>query len=173
MSRGGLTIALRPASEEDEPFLYRVYASTREDELSAVPWDDRQKEEFLRFQYRAQNTHYKQHYTGAAFDVILVDGRAAGRLYVARWPDQIRIIDIALLTEYRRQGIGAQLLEDLIEEAGRKGLPVGIHVEINNPALRLYERLGFRILNENGPYYLMERPPGLVSVTTRKTEPAD
>ena len=161
MSRGGLTIALRPASEEDEPFLYRVYASTREEELSGVPWDDRQKEEFLRFQYRAQNTHYKQHYTGAAFDVILVDGRPAGRLYVARWPDQVRIMDIALLTEYRRQGIGAQLLEGLIREADGNGLPLSIHVEIDNPALHLYDRLGFRVLKENGPYYLMERPAAL------------
>ena len=87
-----------------------MYASTREAELAAVPWDAVQKTAFVQMQFAAQHAHYREHYAEAAFDVILVDGQPAGRLYVARWPGEIRIVDIALLPAYRGRGIGTRLL---------------------------------------------------------------
>ena len=81
---------------------------------------------------------------GASFDVIVVDGQPVGRLYVARWSDEIRIVDIALLSDYCNRGIGTTLLRGLQSEAAAAGKPLRIHVERFNPALRLYERLGFR-----------------------------
>ena len=100
--------------------------------------------------------HYQEHYAGAAFDVILVDGQPAGRLYVAREEDEIRIVDIALLPEYRNRGIGTTLLRGLQSEAAAAGKPLRIHVERFNPALRLYERLGFRRSTDRGVYLFME-----------------
>jgi ribosomal protein S18 acetylase RimI-like enzyme len=91
--------------------------------------------------------------------VILSDDHPAGRLYVARWREEIRIVDIALLSEHRGMGIGTQLLRDLISESEDSGKPLSIHVERFNPALRLYERLGFRAVADKGVYLLMERPP--------------
>ena len=107
-------------------------------------------------QFDAQHAHYQEHYPGAAFDVILVDGQPAGRLYVAREDDEIRIVDIALLPEYRNRGIGTRLLRGLQSEAAAAGKPLSIHVERFNPALRLYERLGFRQIEDQGVYLFME-----------------
>ena len=152
-------ITLRPIEPDDEEFLYRVYAGTREVELAQVDWDAAQKEAFLHMQFTAQHQYYQEHYAGAAFQVILADGRPAGRLYVARWLDEIRIVDIALLPEYRNAGIGTALLRDLLAEGARAGKPVSIHVERFNPALRLYERLGFTSIADKGVYLLLEWAP--------------
>jgi ribosomal protein S18 acetylase RimI-like enzyme len=152
-------IALRSVAEHDEPFFRRLYASVREDELAVVPWDEETKEAFLRQQFDAQDAHYREHYDGATYDVIEVDGEPAGRLYVARWDDEIRIMDIALLPEYRGRGIGTQLLRALLDEGARTGKRVSIHVEKHSPALRLYERLGFAQAADRGVYSLMEVTP--------------
>jgi ribosomal protein S18 acetylase RimI-like enzyme len=91
--------------------------------------------------------------------VIVSGGQSAGRLYVARWEDEIRIVDIALLPEFRGRGIGGSLLADLIAEADAAGKPLSIHVEQNNPARSLYDRLGFEEAGEHGVYVLMRRAP--------------
>lgn len=150
---------LRPMNSEDHEFLYRVYASTRQEELAAVPWTVEQKEAFLRSQFSLQHQHYQKYYADAAFDVILCDGAPAGRLYVFRSAEEIRIVDIALLPEHRGAGIGTRLLQDVLTEAAASGKRVSIHVERFNPAMRLYERLGFRKQEEVGVYFRMEWSP--------------
>jgi GNAT superfamily N-acetyltransferase len=143
-------------------FLFRVYRSTREEELAmVVDWTAEQKDAFVRQQFEAQHAWYQEHYEGAQFDVILVDGQPAGRLYVHRRPNEIRLVDITLLPEYRKGGFGTSILRDLLAEGEAAGKPVTIHVEIYNPAMRLYERLGFRPIEERGPYRLMEWRPQL------------
>ena len=153
-------VALRQKSEQDTEFLFSVYASTRTEELAQVGWDDRQKERFLRMQFEAQRQCYESNYPGAEFQIILVAGRAAGRLYVHRRPKEIRIMDIAVLPEFRGGGVGSGLLKDILAEGQRTGRSVSIHVEVFNPALRLYERLGFRRTALNGVYHLLEWTPG-------------
>jgi ribosomal protein S18 acetylase RimI-like enzyme len=138
-----------------------VYASTRAEELAVAPWDDAQKDAFLRSQFEAQDAWYREHYADASFDVIVVDGEPAGRLYVHRGDREIRIVDIALLPEHRGIGIGTTLLRDLLAEADAAGKRVTIHVERFNPARRLYERLGFSIAEDRGIYLFLERPPAL------------
>ena len=156
----GRSITSRPIHAGDEEFLYGVYASTRQEELAQTNWSESLKETFLRQQFEAQSRYYREHYQETSFDVILADGRPIGRLYVARWSEQISIMDIAVLPEYRGAGIGTKLLEDLISESEASGKPLSIHVERFNPALRLYERLGFRTVADKGVYLLMERLPG-------------
>ena len=154
-----LNVELRAAEPDDEEFLRRVYASTREDELRAVPWDDAQKAAFLRMQFDAQAASYREHYADGAFHVVVLDGEPAGRLYVHRGDGELRIVDISLLPEYRGNGIGTSLLRDLLAEADEAGKRVTIHVERLNPALRLYERLGFSVAEDKGVYLFLERPP--------------
>jgi ribosomal protein S18 acetylase RimI-like enzyme len=146
---------LRPVTEADRGFLLSVYASTREDELAQVAWEEGAKEAFLEHQFSAQDQHYRANYPGAAFDVIEVDGEPAGRLYVHRGADEIRIMDIALAPPFRGRGIGTALVRELMEEAGAGERSLSIHVEMNNPARRLYERLGFVPAGEHGVYVLM------------------
>jgi ribosomal protein S18 acetylase RimI-like enzyme len=150
------TVTLRPVTPGDEEFLYQVYASTRAGEMVLVDWTPEQKDAFLRMQFRAQSQYYREHYVGASFQMILLGDGPVGRLYVARWEREIRIMDIALLPEYCGRGIGSALLRTLLAEGQATGRRVSIHVECNNPALRLYTRLGFRHVGDHGIYYLME-----------------
>jgi ribosomal protein S18 acetylase RimI-like enzyme len=159
-------IALRPITPQDVPFLACVYASTRWDELAPTGWSDEEKAVFCRRQFDAQSAHYRENYPGASLQIIERDGVSIGRLYVAHWEREIRIMDIALLPEHRGAGIGTELLRDLQEEARSTGKSLTIHVERFNPALRLYERLGFQQVEDKGVYLLMEwrsDPPELSS----------
>ena len=151
-------IGFRPISPDDMPFLYDVYASTRYD-VEGLGWSQEELTGFLQMQFNAQHQHYQQHFASAEFLIIALDGRQIGRLYIDRRADEIRIIDIALLKPYRNQGIGVSILRDILAEAEAADRPVRIHVERNNPALSLYERLGF-IPTDDGPvYWLMEWTP--------------
>jgi GNAT superfamily N-acetyltransferase len=152
-----MTLGFRPIAPGDEPFLSLVYASTRVDELAVTDWTDEQKAAFLQMQFVAQHKFYQDNYTDTDFLLILQDDTPVGRLYVARWTDEIRIVDIALLPAYRGTGIGTTILRDLIAEADAVGKSVRIHVERENPALRLYQRLGFVMIEDKGVYLFMER----------------
>jgi len=144
--------------------LLRVYGSTREEEMAMVlDWTAEQKAGFVRQQFEAQHAWYQDHYEGAQWDVILVDGVPAGRLYVHRRPAEIRLVDITFLPEFRQGGLGTSLLRDLLAEGEAAGKPVTIHVETFNPAMRLYERLGFQPVEERGPYRLMKWTPAGLS----------
>jgi len=94
--------------------------------------------------------------SNTSHDAILLDGQGVRRLYVSRWSDEIRIVDIALLPDSCNRGIGSTLLRELQSEAAAAGKPLRIHVERFNPALRLYERLGFRQLEDKGVYLFLE-----------------
>ena len=146
-------MTLRPSGPRDRELLYRVYASTRAEELANVPWDDEAIDGFLRAQFDAQDRWWREHYEGASFDVVLVDGEPAGRLYTFATEDEIRIVDIALLPAFRGGGIGSALLRDVLADGRR----VTIHVERMNPALRLYERLGFKLAEDRGVYLFLAR----------------
>ena len=152
-------ITLRPITPDDEPFLCRLYASTREEELSLVPWSAAEKEAFLTMQFNAQHTYYQEQFKKAKFLIIQQEDEAIGRLYIDRRKDEIRLVDIALLPRYRRKGIGSSLLKDVLAEGSATNLPVRIHVEHNNPALTLYIQLGFKHIEDQGVYFLMEWMP--------------
>lgn len=157
-----MSINLRAINAKDENFLFAVYASTRADEMGMVDWDGNQKETFLRMQFKAQHLYYTQNYSGAQFQVILKEGRPIGRLYVHRRQDEIRIMDITILPEYRGWGIGSTLLSQILAEAAQDHLSVTIHVERFNPAMRFYERLGFCLAEERGVYLFMKWSPSTV-----------
>lgn len=141
-------------------FLLQLYATTRADEMAmVVDWSDEQKEAFVRLQFEAQHAWYQEHYGDAQFDLVLVDGAPAGRLYVHRRAGEIRLVDISLIPELRGRGIGTNLLQELMAEAEAAGKPLTIHVEKYNPAMRLYQRLGFKSIADRGPYDLMEWRP--------------
>jgi ribosomal protein S18 acetylase RimI-like enzyme len=154
---------LRPAEDRDRDFLLALYAGTRASELALVDWDEESKRAFVEHQFNAQDEHYRSNYPGASFDVIEVDGQRAGRLYVHRADGDIRIMDIVLAPAFRGRGIGTELLRSLMAESDETDRKLSIHVELNNPARSLYDRLGFKTVGEHGIYVLMERPPNGVS----------
>ena len=145
--------------DDDMDFLYRVYAGTRQDEIAMTGWNEEEQEKFLRMQFHAQHTHYQREFREAAWDIVEKDGEPIGRLYLDRRPDEIRVIDIALLPSERGHGIGGALMRRVLSEAAVVGKLVRIHVERNNPAMHLYDRLGFEKVEDQGVYWLMEWDP--------------
>ncbi len=144
-------VALRPVTAADDDLLLAVYAAARADELDQVAWSPGQREAFVGMQHGLQARQYAATYRCASHDVVEVDGRPAGRLYVDRPDHEIRVVDLALLPHARGCGVGSALLRGLQEEGRASGRPVTLHVELPNVrAAVLYERLGFRPVAERG-----------------------
>jgi ribosomal protein S18 acetylase RimI-like enzyme len=148
-------IALRRVLESDDEFLLKVYGSTREQELAQAPWTAEQKQQFVRMQFEAQKIHYAAQHPAAAHMIISVEGEAAGRLYLDHSGEDFHILDLTLLPEYRNRAAGSMLLGHIMTEAKEAGKPVTIYVETFNPSLRLFERLGFMAVQEEGFHLLM------------------
>jgi ribosomal protein S18 acetylase RimI-like enzyme len=157
---GGGTMVLRPVTKLDQDFLLSVYASSREKELAQVEWGEGQKEFFVRRQFETQQREYETRFPDARYDVILVDGQPAGRIWVGADEKQIRLLDIAILSDFQNRGVGTTLLNQLIEEArsANKRLRHMVFV-LNDDAYRFYERLGFVIIEDLGAYKHMEWRP--------------
>jgi ribosomal protein S18 acetylase RimI-like enzyme len=155
------SITFRPETEEDREFIYRLYASTRSMEMQVVPWTDEQKDLFCRQQSDAQRSHYHKMYEGTEYLIVLREGEPIGRLYLHSVDGDFRVLDIALLPEHRGSGIGGMLMRDVMDKAAERNEIVSIHVEQYNPAMHLYQRLGFVPIEQYGVYLLMEwRPEG-------------
>ena len=160
---GGGVVSLRHVTPADDEFLRAVYASTRAQELAQVAWSAEQKEAFLRMQFDAQQRDYQARYPDAQYEVILLDARPVGRIWIGRDEEEIRLLDIALLPEAQRRGIGDALLRRLIAEARGTGRKLRHMVFVlNTDARRFYERLGFRVFEEVGAYLHMEWRPEAV-----------
>lgn len=151
------TIGRRPVADTDAEFLLQVYASTRQEEMAMVDWTDAEKDAFLRGQLAAQKADYDARFPDACHEIILLDDRPIGQIWVGRTEEEIRLLDIALLPEYRGRGIGTTFLKELQEETVRAAKPMRHCVyKENEPALGLYKRLGFNRVADLGMYYLME-----------------
>jgi ribosomal protein S18 acetylase RimI-like enzyme len=139
----------------DRDFLFRVYASTRDD-LAVLPWPDETKEAFLRQQFDARTRDYEARFAEARPAVVLRDGEPVGQLWVSRSQEEVRMLDVALLPEHRGAGVGTSLVVDLLAEGRAQRLPVRLHVRVDSPARRLYERLGFHPVGAADVYQMME-----------------
>src|ERR1051325_4954539 len=156
-----MTITLRDVTPEDYGFLRQVYASTREQELAVVPWDNNQREAFLKFQFDAQDSYYRSKFPNASYQFILNDGERVGRLYIDRDNNEIRILDIAVLPQFRSAGIGSYLIRQIIDEAVRTGQQATIWIEHFNPSQKLFRQFGFVMIQEDGYNQLLEFRPSV------------
>src|ERR1043166_9693391 len=153
----GEKLTLRPVTFSDEEFLLAVYDSTRADELAQAEWREGQREAFLKWQLDLQRREYEVRFPDAEYDVILIDGQPAGRIWIGRDDKQIRLLDIALLPEFQNRGAGSILVQTLIDEARQSEKPLRHMVFVlNNDAHRFYERLGFVVIEDLGAYKHME-----------------
>lgn len=161
LSKVGAAISLRPVLPEDEDILLKIYASTRESEMQqAAGWSNEQKETFLRWQLDMQRRDYEKRFPQADYQIILFEGKPAGRLWVGRTPEQIRLLDVAILPEFQNRRIGTHLLRNLIKESEETNVPLRHMIfKLNTAARRFYERLGFRLIEDERMYLLMERHP--------------
>jgi len=149
-------IKLRPVTPADDALLLSIYASTRAEEMKLVPWTAEQKDAFVRMQFVAQKQHYAAMFPAASHDIVYMDEAAIGRVWIDRRDEELHVLDITLLPDYRGRGAGATLLRRLMEEAGASGKAITIYLESFNPSLRIFEHLGFRKEREEGYQLLMK-----------------
>ncbi|MEK6302342.1 MAG: GNAT family N-acetyltransferase [Acidobacteriota bacterium] len=145
-----MPVTLRSAGPDDEDFLFELFRQTVGDELAILG------DAILRMQFKAQLLTYSAEFPAADHQIIMLGDRAIGRVLVERKESENRGVDIALLAEHRSGGIGRMLIQELVEEAARAGKPFRISVVKTNPALHLYERLGFKTTGDTGTQFLME-----------------
>ena len=156
LPRGG-TLTLCAATKVDEAFLLSVYGSTRDQELSQVEWQEGQREAFLKWQFEMQRREYDARFPDAEYNVLFINEQRAGRIWVGRDEEEIRLLDIALLPEFQKRGAGTILLKRLIDEAVASEKPLRHMVFVlNDNAHRFYERLGFVVIEDLGAYKHME-----------------
>lgn len=153
---GGFTI--RVETDDDFAFACDLYAEIRHDEIAPAPWPDQVKRDFLDAQCRLQRDHYAKHYVGADLLIIERDYKPVGRLYAHATQNEIRLMDIALRGAERNHGVGSCLVRALQTEAQQRGVDLTLHVEPNNPAQRMYQRMGFRLIENRGVYDFLGWP---------------
>jgi len=152
---------LRPAVSEDEGFLLHLYLATRTTDSQAWSLDAIQRDLLLQMQFRARKLTYESEYADAEDDIICIGtgpeaGTAVGRHLVARRRDEVLGVDLAILPKYQGRGIGTRILLDIQRECAADRLPFRLQVLQTNPAVRLYTRLGFKIVSQDPVHLHME-----------------
>ena len=154
------SIQIRPMTPDDEGFLRRLLLATIAEELSAWAWPDAIRDHLLDMQYRLRRNAAASERPGTELSVIVDGGEPVGWLALARSPECVHVVDIAVLPERRGQGVGSTVLRECLRESDRAGMPVRLNVNITNRAAALYERLGFRRTGGSEVQHFMERRPG-------------
>jgi GNAT superfamily N-acetyltransferase len=154
-------ISLRVELPSDEPFLRRLFAAIRPVASTASGWSDAQRAAFCDRQFNAQQRYYRAEYPNALHQIVQRDDQPLGCLCIHHGRAEVLIVAIALLPEFSRVGIGSAILRGLQDAAQEAGKRLTAHLERGNPALRLFQRLGFQAVEDTGAYVSMTwRPPG-------------
>lgn len=154
---GDIGLALRPALAEDSDFLFELFLDARAGEFSLLPLEGAQREFLLRMQFEAQQRGYAARFPASTDAIVLFGNRPVGRLWLARNQDEIRLLDIALLSTQRGAGIGSSLLRQVLQQAAQEGYPVRLSVARTNlRAFEFYQRLGFAVAAQNQVFLEME-----------------
>jgi len=137
--------SLRAATDQDAAFIYGLRVAGLRDYVAQIwGWDE-----------AFQAARFQERFDPACYQVVVVAGLDIGAVAV-EWRDEVVFLaDIEILSEWRGQGLGAAIVSTLLAEAGHRGLPVALQVLKVNPARRLYERLGFRVVEETPTHELM------------------
>jgi len=150
-------IELRPVTPDDVDFLYRVYASTRQQEVAAFGWSESAEKAFLKMQFEARQAAYKMQFPGASQEIVLYNAEPVGQMIVDHRPEALLLVDISILRKFRGMGIGSQLIGILKGEADANDIPLRLHVDRTNfSAFEWYKKLGFQPTAETDLMYEME-----------------
>ncbi|AXA89811.1 GNAT family N-acetyltransferase [Massilia sp. YMA4] len=157
------TIEMRPVEHADQRFLEQLYASTRSTDQRMDGCDARTEALLVALQFRARQAQLRAVYPYGDIAVIFERDRPIGSLYVNYGADEIRILDISLLPEYRNRGIGQGLLRSLQAQGVRMRVPVRLDLLLSSPAYRLFQRCGFVLRGANGLHNSLEWSPPLLT----------
>lgn len=143
-------------TRDDDGFVLALFCEVREAEFRNLQLPPPVLESLLAMQYRAQTSSYAAQFPHVRDEVLQVGGERIGRLLVNRTESSIDLLDVAITSAWRRQGIGTHLLRGLIGEARQRPVPLRQYVRAENPAARLYQRLGFVVTGGDDPNLSME-----------------
>ena len=118
---------VRPATADDDAFLYDVFCTTWEHEAAALP-NRNLVQHFLRIQYTAQGRKFAQRFPGHERWVVLHGDQPAGRFFLHRATSILHIVELTLLPQFRSLGIGSALLRGVMDEAAAAGQTVSLRV---------------------------------------------
>jgi GNAT superfamily N-acetyltransferase len=152
------TITLRSVGADDEIFLFDLFCGEQALQFASLDLLAEQKDQLLRLQFSARDRQYRAQYPDAEFNLVLHNANPIGNFFVKRGPEEFVLIDITLLPDCRNLGIGTALVGDLIDAAMAVGKPLYAHVIRDNPAWQLWQRLGFREVQDDGVYRRIEVP---------------
>lgn len=139
--------ALRQATAEDCELMFRLQ------KIDGAELNHNDGEQAAQFE------EYKNNFNPSQIQVIYLENKPIGRLRVVRG-EEMYIGGMQILPEYRGVGIGTALLENLIEESNKTSKPIQLEVFQNNlQALRLYEKVGFKVIEENDQQKIMMYKP--------------
>jgi ribosomal protein S18 acetylase RimI-like enzyme len=142
-------IERRPARPDDFDFLFELARASLGPYVEEIwGWDDA-------VQRRIQHAWQER----GGVQILEHQGRAIGCLKVTSEDDHVFLDRMALLPAAQNRGLGTRLVREVMDDAARRGLPVRLSVLTNNPARRLYERLGFRVIEVDEPRVRMEWRP--------------
>ena len=144
-AKGKKRYNLKRANYADYDFLYRLKVSCLKEYVATTwGWD----EEF-------QRNHFQEHFDPAKIQIIVVDGQDVGELSVRDGGSEVFLDGIYIMPDYQRRGLGTTIINDVLERARSSKKPLNLQVLKVNPARRLYERLGFKVVDENESHFLM------------------
>jgi ribosomal protein S18 acetylase RimI-like enzyme len=150
---------LRPATPQDEPLLFELFAAEKVAEFAAIGLTEAQYRPLLEMQYRARAIGYSEQHPGAKSWIIVLEQAAevtsVGQYLLVKTPQGSRIVDLAVLPQYRGQRIATQVLQQLAQQSAAAGEVLSLRVMKGNQAIRLYARLGFDVVNEDEISYEM------------------
>lgn len=154
-------LTLRPALKSDYDFLYGLHCLVlKEYIMQTWSWDE-----------GWQKGYFDDHFNPEDREIIQWEGCPIGVLCVEERETETFLANIALLPDFQRKGIGAHLIRQVLRRAFSAGKPVTLHVLRVNPARRLYERLGFRVVRETPErFYMWAGPPQGVSDRERNDQ---
>lgn len=150
-------LSYRELAADDTPLMFRLYSAVKSDELGMDAWTSELRDHILRMQFEAQQSGYLHDYPRAVRRLIYRDGVAVGWVIVESGEAALLGIDLALLSEERNRGVGTRVIRELQNEAAASNRPFRIMVQrVNQRALALYTRLGFRIIGGDEIHTLLE-----------------
>ncbi|WP_213803525.1 GNAT family N-acetyltransferase [Granulicella sp. dw_53] len=144
------TYHLRQANSADGEFLLMLYAQQRAAELDICGMNTAQRQIFVQIQFNARQSSYATYYPTASDQIIsLEDGTSIGRVLVDRTAHGMCLVDIVLLQERQRQGIGTKVIRSLQRECKDSRWQLKLKVAKGSAAERFYRRLGFQLTDED------------------------
>ena len=142
-----MTYDLRPATDTDREFLWDLLVATMKEYVAQTwGWDEED-----------QHRRFRENFPPARYRILVVDGNEVGAVAVERKPAEVFLASILILPEHQGKGLGTAVIQDILRDAEQLGLPVSLRVLRVNPAISLYERLGFGTVEETPTHLVMRR----------------